>query len=295
MINEIKNIFAKITGKKTRWAVRFYMTDADRLFEIDTTQKPISGIDACDITDCDASFVADPFLVANDDRYYCFFEIKDQTKDRGVIGVASSHDGIDFTYEKVVLDEPFHLSYPAVYKVDGDYYMIPESGENGDVRLYEAVTFPHTWRYKKRLLEGKPWADPTLFYHEGLWYLFVSEETHDKLHIFYSSSFGGPYRSHAQNPIYTHNSSYARPAGHIRRYQGEIYRFAQECGRRYGERVYRLKITTLTPEIFEETVIETLLAPHPGFHWNARKIHQFDAIPLQDRWLVATDGEGYQR
>ena len=90
---------------------------------------------AADVSDFSAGIVADPFMVRHDGLWYMFFEAFDTDEARGVISMASSRDGLVWTYGRAVLREPFHLSYPYVF-VSGDrYYMIPESGETLGVRI----------------------------------------------------------------------------------------------------------------------------------------------------------------
>src|SRR5262245_57834324 len=67
---------------------------------------------AKDITDCRAGFIADPFGFLRGGHWYLFFEVFDIDSRRGVIGLASSSDGLHWQYEKIILREPFHLSYP---------------------------------------------------------------------------------------------------------------------------------------------------------------------------------------
>ena len=53
-----------------------------------------------------------------------------------------------------MLKEPFHLSYPYVFKHKGTYYMIPESRAAGAVRLYRARSFPLSLEFDTTLFEG---------------------------------------------------------------------------------------------------------------------------------------------
>lgn len=93
------------------------------------------------ITDRNANYVADPFLACENGNYYMFFEVF--SRHGGDIGLATSKDAINWQYKRIVLDEPFHLSYPDVFKWEDNYYMIPESAEDSSVRLYKAKKFPH--------------------------------------------------------------------------------------------------------------------------------------------------------
>ncbi len=295
MMNKIKKLWLKIIGKYKPWSIGVFRVDKESLFELNSLIPKQPTIDAKDIKDCKASFVADPFLVKEAGKIYCFFEIKDEDKNKGVIGVSSSNDGVNFIYEKIVLEEPFHLSYPSIYKVDGVYYMIPESGANRDIRLYEATNFPHEWRLKKVLLQGENYADSTMVYHDDMWYMFVSRNTNDTLEIFYSKTLDGDYIAHAQNPIYIDNKKYARNGGSIIQKDTKLYRLAQDCQNRYGEKLYLIKVINLSPNEFNEEIIKEILSPKLGIGWNTKKMHHLSFIDIDDSYLVAVDGEGYNK
>ncbi|HHH19371.1 MAG TPA: hypothetical protein ENK86_02495 [Campylobacterales bacterium] len=290
----IKKIALKLIGKKTPWSIGIVSIAKAEALALDAVVPMQPAITASQVTDCHASFVADPFLIKKDETIYCFFEIKDKTKNKGVISVSYSEDGIHFTYKGIVLEEPFHLSYPSIYMVDGEYYMIPESSENGEVRLYKAKKFPYEWAYQKTLLSGKDWVDATVTHHEGRWYMFVSQSDNQSLYIYHSDRFDGAYQPHPLNPIYSDNRYDARPGGSILHHQNKLYRFGQDCHRRYGERLYLLEIETLSPTAYQEKRIKSILSGQSGFRWNARKMHHACYLDIGDNYLVAMDGEGYR-
>ena len=70
-----------------------------------------------DVTDKSASFVADPFMFHEDGDWYMFFEVEDGAS--ADIGLATSTDGLNWTYDQIVLDTDFHKSYPVVFKFNG--------------------------------------------------------------------------------------------------------------------------------------------------------------------------------
>lgn len=295
IMNKIKNFIAKIKGKKSKWAISLYEANKNNPFEIKKIQNikyPL--ITADDITDCNASFVADPFLIKENNTFYLFFEIKNNDLNRGVIGLATSKDGYNYKYERIILEEKYHLSYPALYKIDNKWYMVPEIGESNEVRIYESLDFPYHWKLKKTILKGRNFADPTLLQHNGLWYLFVSDNTHTILEIYISEKFDGDYRPHKQNPIYN-NKKIARPAGPIFKFKNKLFRFSQDCSSRYGEKINMFEITTLSPEKFEEKFIKVILKPVPGMNWNAKKTHHICYLDIGDKYLIVNDGEGYKR
>src|SRR5581483_1115296 len=95
-----------------------------------------------------------PFMVHADGTWHLFFEVMNWRRNVGEIGHATSADGGRWTYRQVVLAEPFHLSYPYVFRWRDDFYMIPESYQAGAVRLYRAAAFPARWVFVGTLLEG---------------------------------------------------------------------------------------------------------------------------------------------
>ena len=115
---------------------------------------------AADVDDLAAEFVADPFLFRRDGRWYLFFEALQAGTGRGVIGLAVSDDARSWSYQGVVLQEEFHLSYPHVFAHGNEVYMTPETLALGCVVLYRADPFPERWRREAELVAGRA-ADPT--------------------------------------------------------------------------------------------------------------------------------------
>lgn len=71
------------------------------------------------VTGARSNFVADPFIwpAEGGQRIYLFFESKTHHTNQGDIGLAESLDGgATFKHVGIVLDEPWHLSYPFVFK-----------------------------------------------------------------------------------------------------------------------------------------------------------------------------------
>ena len=42
-----------------------------------------------------------------------------------------------------IINEPFHMSFPNVFKFENEFYMMPENSESNQLRLYNAVDFPY--------------------------------------------------------------------------------------------------------------------------------------------------------
>ena len=147
-------------SQREQWTIGIYRSNSP--FHFNKLQGWINPLfRAEDVTDVRADFVADPFLVKEAETWNLFFEVYNNDTRQGDLAVATSKNTWIWHYEKVILDEPFHLSYPYVFKSEDEYYLIPESFEDNSIRLYKADQFPTHWSYVKTLVEvGIMWTIP---------------------------------------------------------------------------------------------------------------------------------------
>jgi len=276
------------------WSIGIYDLDVNgRSITLHTRQgNPI--LTAADVRDVPARFVADPFLIQAKGTYYLFFEVLGV--DRGVIGMAASGDGYRWRYERIVLDEPFHLSYPNVFQWKEDYYLIPESVAANSVRLYKAMHFPDGWQFVKPIIADRALVDSTVLAHQGLLWLFSSSPDNQNLYLFHADRPEGPWHEHPGSPIVKGNTRDARQAGGILDTGERLIRFAQDSqamGEKYGKAVRGFEIVTLTPEEYRERPLENNpLLKESGAGWNATGMHHVSAWPLgRGRWIAAVDGK----
>ena len=82
--------------------------------EMVRTSRHLSGLRRSedDVRDVAAVMVADPFMIRAGARWHMFFEVLNRRGLKGQIGLASSDDGRRWRYDRIVLDEPFHLEFP---------------------------------------------------------------------------------------------------------------------------------------------------------------------------------------
>lgn len=245
-----------------------------------------------DVTDMDARFVADPFLVRENGRYVMFFEALERETNQGVIAYADSADGLHWQYGSRVLAEPFHLSYPYVFPWNNEYYMIPESFQDLSVRLYRASEFPDRWEFAGRLLSGYPYVDPSILRHDKKWWLFVTLPQSDMLNLYFSDDLLTGWRPHPMNPIVRSDKHFARPGGRVIRHDGRIYRLTQDTYPAYGIQVFAFEILELTEESYREKMAaDKPVVARSGRGWNAAGMHHVDAFRAEDVFLAAVDGK----
>ncbi|CAN1318886.1 Glucosamine inositolphosphorylceramide transferase 1 [Linum perenne] len=179
-------------------------------------------------------------------------------------------------------------------------YMIPEGSLKGDLRLYRALEFPLQWTLEKILMK-KPLVDSTIINYDGQYWLFGSDHSgfgtkkNGQLEIWHSSSPLGPWKPHKKNPIYNVNKKMgARNGGRPFLYNGNLYRFGQDCGETYGRRVRVFKVETLSKNDYKEVEVPL------GFEestkgrnaWNGARYHHLDVQQLSSgEWIGVMDGD----
>jgi hypothetical protein len=261
---------------------------------------PRAMLKAADVTDVAALFVADPFLIyhAQTASWILFFEVLNKISGRGEIGMAESADTFNWTYREIVLRESCHLSYPYVFHSDGEYYMIPESQGKNSVRLYKAKPFPTKWEYVDDLLFGDSYADTSIVWKDGYWWLFSYISGKMELRLWYSKKIGGPWTEHPFSPIRHGSVKWTRPGGRIVEYSGNLLRFAQDGTKTYGGSLWVFLIEKLTPEEYREVLyVDRPLLEGTGRGWNAAGMHHLDLHEnsLTNGFIAAVDGHQSRR
>ncbi|MBJ7414066.1 MAG: hypothetical protein JHC88_01140 [Niveispirillum sp.] len=244
------------------------------------------------VTDVRARFVADPFLFPHGGLWHLFFEVLNHDSGLGEVGWASSTDLTRWTYQRIVLREGFHLSYPQVFAHDGQIYMLPETLAAGAVRLYRAEPFPTRWVPVADLVTGRL-ADPSLFQHDGRWWMFAcpTPDRHDALVLYHADDLFGPWHPHPANPLRHSSPSGSRPGGPVVAWKGGLYRLAQDCGPRYGHGLRAFAITVLTPTRYQEVECpESPILAASGQGWNGKGMHHADIWPWAGGVIAAVDG-----
>lgn len=210
----------------------------------------------------DNRFWADPCVAEEAGRRFVFVEQWAATDIKGVIACLELLPDSQVLPLGVILDRPFHLSFPQPFQWKDQWYLTVESGQCRRVSLYRADEFPLGWRRVTDLITGWTCVDPTLHRHGDHWYLFanVAESggsTWDELFLFVADSPLGPFRPHPANPIVS-DARRARPAGRLFRRDGRLFRPAQDCAPSYGTAVVFNEVLELSPTHYRETPLGRL-------------------------------------
>ena len=249
---------------------------------------------AAGVADVEAEFVADPFMIFNRRSWYLFFEVLRRDTQRGEIGVAVSSDLLVWNYHKIVLREPFHLSYPYVFEWEGSNYMVPETLGAEEIRLYKSQGFPSDWRLVCPIIPGC-YADPTIFRYRNRFWMFACDTPfeHRSLRLYSAPRLEGPWEEHPDSPVVQNDASTARPAGRVIAFEGRLLRFAQDCSKEYGKQVRVFEITHLSRESYRERLALPfpVLAPGSLGNWRTCRMHHIDAhLVSAGHWIASVDG-----
>jgi hypothetical protein len=173
------------------------------------------------------------------------------------------------------------MSYPYLVRDDGDLYCIPELARARGVHLFRARRFPDDWEDLGSLVDGVAAVDPTVFEHDGRWWLFFTDRDVDSnaaLHVWHAPALRGPWSPHASNPVKTDVRS-ARPAGTPFVHEGRLYRPAQDCSETYGGAIAINEVEELTTARFRERVVHRI-RPEPASPYPAGR-HTLSALGTQ--------------
>lgn len=230
------------------------------------------------------TFRADPFGYLDDQgRLNMLYEKFDHATGKGEIARLRPKQDNVIKRSRTMLDGDTHFSYPYVVKHEGAIWVVPENAASGRVDLYRVNETNDGLDLVGTLLD-EALCDPTIFQHDGRWWLFGTKAplTNVALYAYWSEHFEGPYHPHLLQPVKMDIRS-ARPAGTPFLRGGELWRPAQDSSVTYGGRIAFNRVVELDPIRFrEETVYH--LGPLKGSAYGAglHTLCAMDGITLLD-------------
>lgn len=208
-------------------------------------------------------FWADPFPIHTDGKHFIFFEEHILAEPNAHINVVEIGPAGVVGAPRIVLQRPYHLSYPSVFEWNGEWYMTPETASRRAVELFRAVSFPDKWEFVGPLLSDVDAVDPTIACINGRWWMFVAIGVRGTteaaaLHIYSASTPIGPWTPHRRNPVKIDVRG-ARPGGRVFIAGGRYYRVAQDGAPSYGSGLRVFIIDHLDDNAFRETEVSRII------------------------------------
>ena len=197
---------------------------------------------------------------------------------------------------KVVLKEPFHLSFPFVFEDHGVFYMIPESQEDNSVRLYRANDDLSSFSYVRTLLKKERSADIVysyndshIYYNDGIYYLFTSYQKDwmyfQELYIA-KDLLKDEFVKHPVSPICVSNE-FGRNGGSLIKYNGKLLRVTQDCHEDYGDNVSLMEILKMDTEQYDEILYKHNVVPQNSIFVHGG--HQLNISYFNGKYIYALD------
>jgi hypothetical protein len=208
-------------------------------------------------------FYADPFLIERNGRNYLFFEDYKFASRKGMISCCEVDAEGNCSKPCVVLERKYHLSYPFLFTWQGEFYMIPETRDNGTIEMYRARNFPEAWVQEAILMSDVAATDSTLLHYHDKWWLFTAgmlehASPNETLWLFFADSPMGPWTAHPKNPIVS-DPCRARPAGCLFLDNGELIRPGQDCSRGYGYATNLYRVSVLSETDYQESEVASIV------------------------------------
>lgn len=220
---------------------------------------------------------ADPCVVFHNNKHYIFFEEYVYKTKKAHISVVELSENGNASKPQIVLEKPYHLSYPFVFEHNGFLYLIPETAKNRTIELYRCKEFPGEWEFVMNLMEDVYACDTTIHFQDSKFWLFVNIKPHegsssDELFLYYSDNLlTNQWQSHPANPVVSDVKT-ARPAGSLFIHNNNLYRPSQDCAKSYGSSININHVLVLNEHRYEEVTVNKI---NPNWDKKIKRTHTF--------------------
>jgi len=180
-------------------------------------------------------WAADPFVISLGDRDLVFAEMAGISSRKGDIYC------LDLRAKKKkwikCIRSSFHMSFPNVFGIGNDYFMVPETAHDNTVSLYRAISMPSLWAKERVLFTDSfnfhpvdnvyipsprgPFTDSFLSY--------IKKDQQNCLALFKKTE--GVFHP---SVVLSDCNHQLRPAGQIFSYNDELFYPSQDCETSYG-------------------------------------------------------------
>ncbi len=209
---------------------------------------------------------ADPFVIEHEGRTVVFVEEYVHARGLAHLSALEVDEAGRVTPLGACLTEDFHLSFPYVFRWKGELYMLPETHQAQQIRVYRCLEFPLKWELAAVLKDQVSAADSVVFEKDGRWWLLTNIDSSgggdhcSELHVFWSDHpLSTQWTPHPANPVVC-DAARARNGGFILE-DGRVLRVSQmQAYGVYGSGYSVSEITTLSETDYRE---KTVCTKHP--------------------------------
>lgn len=262
--------------KNEKWTIA-YRRRTDRKTLLDDLSSPF-----CVVPNTWRYWRADPFLFEKEGKTYLFAELFDRVKARGVLGCCELNDSGAKRWE-VIIDEPFHLSYPFIFQRGNEVYLIPESYKSGKITLYRAVRFPNQWKKVRDLADMVAVDSTVVDTADGSYMITVRIVNGDAELVV--MRLNEQLEPEDVRIISEKEDPHIRPAGNVFSWNSQTIRPAQDCTKSYGYALNFFRVSALDNTHYTEELIRKVL-PEDVTIQGVRKPQGMHTYNFTDRYEV---------
>jgi hypothetical protein len=199
-------------------------------------------------------FYADPFILGISNKGEVELLVEELIDGEGYGKITKLSIAKDLSYSShTILDLKAHLSYPQVFCLNGETFVVPESASLQKLNSYRLDEDGIRLELNGTLLDIGLY-DATILYQGGKFWLFgiLSKDKTPRLVIYHSDQFMGPYTQHKSGVIKSGRWG-VRPAGKFIEVDGQLFRPAQNGQEYYGKSIIIFKVDELTQDSYKES------------------------------------------
>ena len=231
---------------------------------------------------------ADPFIldITDNDIIVLVEEWYDPIQRGRISKLVVDKNTFQLKHLKVMIDEGFHLSFPAITRKADGIYIQPECGNSRGLVEYKYNVQQDTFE-KQKVISDLPLTDSvrnSLFGEDLMFSTKLPDANGKELGIY---SWDEVTQQYQPKSYYHFHENISRMAGNFFLYDGDVYRPAQVCIRWYGDAVSIQKVTCEEGQWhFEE--IRRLYSPNYDLDLGFHTFNEYNG-------LIVVDALGYRR
>ncbi len=190
-------------------------------------------------------WAADPFLFEKGEDIFIFAELYDYIRCKGVIGYYQLN--AKRPHWIPVIQEEHHLSFPFIFEIDNEIYILPEANKSNSLYCYHAVEFPNQWERMAPFYTNVRLADTTIIPSCGHDFALSYDLSDESLKLLNLSD-------KTIKVLFWDKQGIRRPAGYIS--EETAIRVAQDCEHDYGEGLILYQYSFSEESGYQETEIK---------------------------------------
>lgn len=235
------------------------------------------------------SWMADPFVLdVTNEEILLLVEEMPYLQHKGVITLVHiNRTTMEIASKKILLDLPYHISFPAIWRKDGHIYVYPESAQSGKLELYEYDAEKEELTFVRTMCDDVVW-DSYITETFGEPLMFTAAHNDNILDIYQWNDSKEGFVPCQQIESDRKNS---RMGGAVFEYKGAYYYPAQNCEKTYGGAIDIKRIEVENEKVRVAETVKHIESPIKRYPLGIHTLNEYKGVVVIDvkgyryRWL----------